>query len=168
MANPDDIVLFAKPRQKKQKAKKTGQADGGVRDAPPGAQPETQQPASAQLPAPAAGDGVREGLTESYGAGPGPGSTGEARRQPQPLPDGLTSFKALGLTDWLSSVCQSLGMSRPTQVQQGCIPAILQGKDVIGLAQTGSGKTAAFALPILQLLSRDPFGVYALVLTPTR
>jgi len=59
-------------------------------------------------------------------------------------------------------------MSRPTSVQQGCIPAILSGRDVIGIAHTGSGKTAAFALPILQRLSRDPYGVFALVLTPTR
>ena len=54
------------------------------------------------------------------------------------------------------------------QVQQGCIPAVLAGRDVIGTAHTGSGKTAAFALPILQKLAADPFGVFALVLTPTR
>ena len=44
----------------------------------------------------------------------------------------------------------------------------LQGKDVIGTAHTGSGKTAAFALPILQKLAEEPFGIFALVLTPTR
>lgn len=59
-------------------------------------------------------------------------------------------------------------MTRPTHVQQGCIPQILAGRDVIGLAQTGSGKTAAFALPILQKLAKDPYGVFALVLVPTR
>ncbi|MEW5314214.1 MAG: hypothetical protein WDW38_005728 [Sanguina aurantia] len=59
-------------------------------------------------------------------------------------------------------------MTKPTAVQRGCIPAVLAGKDVIGLAQTGSGKTAAFALPILQILAKDPYGVFALVLTPTR
>ena len=80
----------------------------------------------------------------------------------------ITTFKALGLNDWLCGVCQSLGMARPTQVQQGCVPAILSGRDVIGLAQTGSGKTAAFALPILQKLASDPYGVFATVLTPTR
>jgi ATP-dependent RNA helicase DDX49/DBP8 len=79
-----------------------------------------------------------------------------------------TTFKSLGVTDWLCSVCSSLGIVNPTQVQAGCIPAILSGKDVIGTAQTGSGKTAAFALPILQTLAQDPYGVYALVLTPTR
>lgn len=65
-------------------------------------------------------------------------------------------------------VCKSLGMVTPTQVQRGCIPAILAGRDVLGTAHTGSGKTAAFALPILQSLAKEPFGVYALVLTPTR
>lgn len=80
----------------------------------------------------------------------------------------IETFKELGLSDWLCGVCKSLGMARPTQVQQGCIPAILEGRDVIGLAQTGSGKTAAFALPILQKLAQDPFGVFALALTPTR
>ena len=78
------------------------------------------------------------------------------------------TFKDLGLTDWLCSVLGTLGIARPTQVQRGCIPAVLAGRDVIGTAQTGSGKTAAFALPILQLLARDPYGVFALVLTPTR
>lgn len=86
----------------------------------------------------------------------------------QPLKEASASFKSLGLSDWLDRLCKSLGMTQPTQVQKGCIPSILSGKDVIGTAHTGSGKTAAFALPILQKLAQDPFGVYALVLTPTR
>ena len=45
---------------------------------------------------------------------------------------------------------------------------LMQGKDVIGSAHTGSGKTAAFAIPILQKLSQEPYGIFALVLTPTR
>lgn len=88
--------------------------------------------------------------------------------QPTHVDDEDTSFKDLGLTDWLCSVLQSLGITRPTPVQRGCIPAVLEGRDVIGTAQTGSGKTAAFALPILQRLAKDPYGVFALVLTPTR
>jgi ATP-dependent RNA helicase DDX49/DBP8 len=77
-------------------------------------------------------------------------------------------FKELGVSEWLQGVCRSLGMDRPTQVQRGCIPSILLGRDVLGTAQTGSGKTAAFALPILQKLAKEPYGVFALVLTPTR
>lgn len=59
-------------------------------------------------------------------------------------------------------------MNHPTPVQRGCIPAILAGRDVVSVAATGSGKTAAFALPLLQRLAADPYGVHTLVLTPTR
>lgn len=87
---------------------------------------------------------------------------------PAPLPVADTTFRELGVSEWLDRVCRSLGMTKPTQVQAGCIPAILAGRNAIGTAHTGSGKTAAFALPILQLLAADPYGVFALVLTPTR
>lgn len=53
-------------------------------------------------------------------------------------------------------------------MQTNCIPQILNGKNCIGAAKTGSGKTLAFALPILQKLCEDPYGIFALVLTPTR
>ncbi|CAI5725336.1 unnamed protein product [Peronospora destructor] len=80
----------------------------------------------------------------------------------------LTSFLNLGVDPWLVKRCELLGIRHPTPVQAHCIPPILAGRDVIGCAQTGSGKTAAFALPILHTLSKDPYGPYALVLTPTR
>ncbi|BFI25254.1 hypothetical protein AXG93_2490s1280 [Marchantia polymorpha subsp. ruderalis] len=83
-------------------------------------------------------------------------------------PETLRTFESLGLSTWLQVTCKELGMARPTPVQEGCIPQILNGKDVFGMAQTGSGKTAAFALPILQKLAENPYGIYALVLTPTR
>lgn len=78
------------------------------------------------------------------------------------------SFADLGLSDWALQTCKELGMKKPTPVQQHCIPRILSGEDVLGLAQTGSGKTAAFALPILHRLAEDPYGVFCLVVTPTR
>lgn len=59
-------------------------------------------------------------------------------------------------------------MKQPTPIQQNCIPRILAGDDCIGCAKTGSGKTLAFALPILQKLCEDPYGIFALILTPTR
>ena len=59
-------------------------------------------------------------------------------------------------------------MCEATAVQRACIPPILKGVDVIGTSQTGSGKTAAFALPILQILSQDSYGIFALCMTPTR
>ncbi|KAJ1627211.1 P-loop containing nucleoside triphosphate hydrolase protein, partial [Pavlovales sp. CCMP2436] len=77
-------------------------------------------------------------------------------------------FLELGLHDWLARSCAQLGMREPMPIQRACVPAILAGRDVIGRAATGSGKTAAFALPILQRLSEEPFGVFALIITPTR
>ncbi|RUP24981.1 hypothetical protein BC936DRAFT_138865 [Jimgerdemannia flammicorona] len=78
------------------------------------------------------------------------------------------SFAELGLNDWLVDSLRAMSIRAPSEIQSACIPPILAGRDVIGGAKTGSGKTAAFALPILQKLSEDPYGVFALVLTPTR
>jgi ATP-dependent RNA helicase DDX49/DBP8 len=77
-------------------------------------------------------------------------------------------FLGLGLAPWLADTCKQMGYRSPTSIQCQCIPYILKGEDVVGRAQTGSGKTAAFALPILSKLSGDPYGIFALVLTPTR
>ncbi|CAI5484225.1 unnamed protein product [Closterium sp. Yama58-4] len=78
------------------------------------------------------------------------------------------SFADLSLAPWLVATCHEMGLRHPTPVQCACIPPVIAGSNVIGVAQTGSGKTAAFALPILQKLAEDPYGVFALVLTPTR
>ncbi|GET03738.1 probable ATP-dependent RNA helicase DDX49 [Rhizophagus clarus] len=80
----------------------------------------------------------------------------------------LKTFEELGLNPWLIDALKAMSIKFPSAIQRACIPPILKGKDCIGGAKTGSGKTAAFALPILQKLSEDPFGVFALVLTPTR
>lgn len=60
------------------------------------------------------------------------------------------TFKDLGIIDQLCEACDALGYKAPTPIQAEAIPLALQGRDLIGLAETGSGKTAAFALPILQ------------------
>jgi len=78
------------------------------------------------------------------------------------------NFRKLGLGKWLSRQCEEMGLNKPTEIQENCIPQILNGKDCIGCAKTGSGKTAAFGLPIIQKLSEDIYGIFALVLTPTR
>ena len=91
----------------------------------------------------------------------------EEKKKQTIAPEG-TSFTDLGLEEWLSDTLKVMSIKAPTEIQRACIPPILAGKDVIGGAKTGSGKTAAFALPIIQKLSEDPYGVYALVLTPTR
>ena len=81
-------------------------------------------------------------------------------------------FATLGLSPALGHAAAQAGFSKPTPIQAEAIPAILQGADVLGAAQTGSGKTAAFALPLLQLLqlraTGGPRRVRALVLVPTR
>lgn len=61
-----------------------------------------------------------------------------------------------------------MAIKRPTGIQKGCIPEILKGRDCIGGSRTGSGKTVAFAAPILQKWADDPSGIFAVVLTPTR
>ncbi|MYM67531.1 DEAD/DEAH box helicase [Pseudoduganella sp. FT55W] len=82
------------------------------------------------------------------------------------------TFQALGLIDPLLRSLESLGYKQPTPVQKQAIPAVLAGRDVMAAAQTGTGKTAGFALPILQRLTLDgataPQCVRALVLVPTR
>ncbi|XP_057753755.1 DEAD-box ATP-dependent RNA helicase 36 [Arachis stenosperma] len=79
-----------------------------------------------------------------------------------------STFAELGLAEWAVKTCGELGMKRPRRVQSHCIPRVLEGRHVLGIDETGSGKTAAFALPILHRLSEHPFGVFALVVTPTR
>ncbi|NXE26056.1 DDX49 helicase, partial [Ardeotis kori] len=108
----------------------------------------------------------------------------------------MAAFRALGLAPWLAEQARQVGLGRPTPVQAACIPPVLQGerppprasppaapvngrsrspslrppagRDCLGCAKTGSGKTAAFVLPVLQVLSEDPYGIFCLVLTPTR
>lgn len=78
------------------------------------------------------------------------------------------TFADLGIIPELCESCKSLGFKRPTPIQVESIPHALKGHDIIGLAQTGSGKTAAFSLPILQTLWENPQAFYALILAPTR
>lgn len=78
------------------------------------------------------------------------------------------TFKELGVIDSLCEACDSLGFTKPTPIQARCIPVALQGRDLIGLAETGSGKTAAFVLPILQALMETPQQLHSLILAPTR
>ena len=80
----------------------------------------------------------------------------------------IDQFSELGLRPELLDAVADAGYTRPTPIQQQAIPLILSGRDVIGLAQTGTGKTAAFTLPLLQLLSDGPRRTRALVLVPTR
>jgi len=84
----------------------------------------------------------------------------------------MTNFDSLGLSKELLRAVETQGYTTPTPVQVQSIPPLLAGRDVLGVAQTGTGKTAAFALPVLQIMSRSrPQGkryIRALILSPTR
>ncbi len=84
-----------------------------------------------------------------------------------------STFAALGLSEAILRAVAAQNYTTPTPIQQGAIPPLLQGRDLLGIAQTGTGKTAAFALPILQMLTATqararPFHTRALILAPTR
>ena len=82
------------------------------------------------------------------------------------------TFKELHLIAPLLDALETEGYTQPTPIQEQSIPIVLQKKDLLGCAQTGTGKTAAFALPILQLMSEPPIDnghkvIKTLILTPT-
>ncbi|KAM0670787.1 hypothetical protein MY8738_005890 [Beauveria namnaoensis] len=82
--------------------------------------------------------------------------------------DPNTTFAALGVRPWLVQSLANMAIRRPTGIQKGCVPEILRGRDCIGGSRTGSGKTVAFAVPMLQKWAEDPSAVFGVVLTPTR
>ena len=83
----------------------------------------------------------------------------------------MTTFKDLKLIDAIQSALEAQGYEKPTPIQEQAIPHVLLGKDLLGCAQTGTGKTAAFAIPILQQLAtgevtRGKKQIRTLILTP--
>ena len=156
--------------------------------------PETKPAHKSGRPAPRAGEHRQEHRPERRGghaprpAGPArpqsslppraapaarpsaPAAAPRAAHPPKPLPEVPkldTVFTALGLNDRLAYAVQEMGYETPTPIQTQAIPQVLAGKDVIGSAQTGTGKTAAFALPILQKLGSHG-AMRVLILEPTR
>ena len=79
----------------------------------------------------------------------------------------MLNFETLNLKDEILKAIQDMGFTEATPIQEQAIPVALTGQDVIGQAQTGTGKTAAFTIPFLQLLGNEPV-VQVLILTPTR
>ena len=78
------------------------------------------------------------------------------------------TFKDLGLPEFILNAVSDLGFETPSPIQQICIPHLLEGRDVLGMAQTGSGKTAAFSLPILAQIDPKEKHPQLLVMAPTR
>ncbi|TKY49425.1 DEAD-box ATP-dependent RNA helicase 36 [Spatholobus suberectus] len=97
-----------------------------------------------------------------------PNSDAGLHESPDATAPDAETFGDLGLAEWAVKTCRELGMRKPRRVQRRCIPRVLEGRHVLGIDETGSGKTAAFALPILHRLAEHPFGVFALVVAPTR
>lgn len=79
-----------------------------------------------------------------------------------------TSFESLGLSSSRAQLLEELGFVEPTNIQQQAIPQFLTGKDIVGQSQTGTGKTAAYSLPILEQIDTENRAVQALILAPTR
>jgi ATP-dependent RNA helicase RhlE len=82
--------------------------------------------------------------------------------------DSSSPFRDLGLSDEVVQAVADAGYTEPTPIQTEAIPLVLRGRDIIGLAQTGTGKTAAFTLPLVSKLLGGPQRTRAVVLTPTR
>src|ERR1700760_3895236 len=79
----------------------------------------------------------------------------------------MTDFSQFALPPALAETLKTMGYTTPTPVQEQAIPPALEGKDILGSAQTGTGKTAAFGIPLMVRLMNNPRGS-ALILTPTR
>lgn len=80
----------------------------------------------------------------------------------------FTSFEDLNIDDDILEAIEDLGYTRPTEIQAGCIDELLSGNDLIGQSQTGTGKTAAFAIPMIELIDPDDRRLQGVVLCPTR
>jgi ATP-dependent RNA helicase DDX49/DBP8 len=109
---------------------------------------------------------------------PQAGDKVEATRPTNPKPepesritapvDVNTTFESLGLRPWLVQSLANMAIKRPTAIQRESIPMLLKGRDCIGGSRTGSGKTVAFSVPILQKWAENPSAIFAVILTPTR
>src|SRR5690349_18164650 len=119
------------------------------------------------------------GRVQSYGSGfskRGLDSASERRTRSEYMASTSTDeeskepgdFSALGLSGAVLDAVRDAGYVEPTPIQREAIPLILRGRDVMGLAQTGTGKTAAFTLPIIERLANGPRRTRVLILTPTR
>lgn len=82
--------------------------------------------------------------------------------------DANTTFESLGVRPWLVQALANMRIKRPTAIQRESIPMLLLGRDCIGGSRTGSGKTVAFSVPILQKWAENPSAIFGVILTPTR
>ena len=78
------------------------------------------------------------------------------------------SFNKLNLSPMILRTCEKIHYYHPTPIQALAIPSIMEGKSVIANAETGSGKTATFGLPLIHKLSKDPYSIFAIIIAPSR
>lgn len=110
---------------------------------------------------PTAEDAADEEITEES-------SDEDAAEDAEPADEALVTFEDLGLSDEVLEVIKAMNYETPSPIQAKAIPALLQGANLLGTAQTGTGKTAAFSLPLLSRLDFNGHETSMLVLTPTR
>jgi ATP-dependent RNA helicase DDX49/DBP8 len=91
----------------------------------------------------------------------------EPTNGPSELPSSKekVSFASINVAPWLVASLAGMEIKRPTGIQKACIPEILNGRDCIGGSRTGTGKTVAFSVPILQKWAEDPCGIFGLIIT---
>lgn len=106
--------------------------------------------------------------TKHQNAAKGTTSTTPLQSSLSATTDKLTSFASINVAPWLVASLSSMEIRRPTGIQAACIPEILKGRDCIGGSRTGTGKTVAFSVPIMQKWAEDPVGIFGLIITPTR
>jgi len=110
----------------------------------------------------------KEGRKEARQASPKPARIPKPEPEVFIEPEELPSFSELGLSEQITRAVSDLGFEKPTPIQAKAIPVLLSGRDLIGGAQTGTGKTAAFGLPIIQRIDPSRVEPQALILAPTR
>lgn len=147
----------------------------GERGAPTRGNQGAGQPRGHRGPRP---EGAPKTRSEGFSARRGPGRAKKERAEAEPfvrraIPDMDTPFTRMGIDPRVAINLPDLGLTEPTPIQAQAIPALIDGRDVMGLAQTGTGKTAAFSLPMLtRLLAEgrrpEPGTCRALILAPTR
>lgn len=122
--------------------------------------PEVVPLSTAPAPAPQPAPEAQENASPVAAAAPAPAPTAPASDKPL--------FADLGLAPEILQAVTALGFEQPSPIQAGSIPPALQGRDVVGQSQTGSGKTMAFAIPVVQSIDPRERGVRALIMCPTR
>ena len=147
-----------------------GEAPAPVAEAP--AKIEAAKAAETEPPKASAKEAPKETLKETpKEAAPAPAAKSAAPAAAADVPDGppdAPAFRALGLSDPVMRAVIEAGFEAPTPIQEQAIPVLLTGKDIIGQAQTGTGKTAAFALPMAERLDPALPETQAIILLPTR